>query len=136
MIAELERCADLGGFPLAVPSATIGPGPDYARKLAQEKQKLERVKAAYEAGVDTLAEYAAKKAKISAAIADLQQKQDGAASAAPSADAMKARTRDVLEILKSPNVSEAEKNAALRSILSYIVYNKPSGTLELYFSFE
>ena len=135
VIAELERCADLGGFALAVPAASIGPGPDYARQLAQEKKKLERVRAAYEAGVDTLAEYAAKKAKISAAIADLEQKQAGSAAAAPSAAAMQARTRDVLEILKSPDVTEAEKNAALRSILSHIVYNKPEARLDLYFSF-
>ena len=135
VIAELERCADLGGFALAVPAAPAGPGPDYARQLAQEKKKLERVKSAYEAGVDTLAEYAAKKAKISAAIADLEQKQAGAAAAAPSAEVMQSRTRDVLQILKSPTVSEAEKNAALRSILSHIVYNKPAARLDLYFSF-
>lgn len=135
VIAELERCADLGAFALAMPEAAIGPGPDYARQLAHEKKKLERVKAAYEAGVDTLAEYAAKKAKISAAIADLEQKQSGAAAAAPSAAAMQARTRDVLEILKSPDVSEAEKNTALRSILSHIVYDKPASRLDMYFSF-
>ena len=135
VISELERCADLGAFALAMPAASIGPGPDYARHLAQEKKKLERVRAAYEAGVDTLAEYAAKKAKISAAIADLEQKQVGSAAAAPSAAAMQARTRDVLQILKSPTVSEAEKNAALRSILSHIVYDKPASRLDLYFSF-
>lgn len=135
VIAELERCADLGAFALAVPSAPAGPGPDFARQLAQEKKKLDRVRAAYEAGVDTLAEYAAKKAKISAAIEALEQKQAGAAAAVLSAADMQARTRDVLEILKSPAVTEAEKNTALRTILSHIIYNKPEARLDLYFSF-
>lgn len=48
---------------------------------------------------------------------------------------MKQKTADVLELLKSPDATEAEKNAALRSILSHIVYNKPAHRLELFFMF-
>lgn len=132
VIAELERCADLGDFTVDLPEQHVGLGPDYARQISQEQKKLARVQAAYEAGIDTIAEYAAKKAKISSAIADLQQKQAGAV-ARPDPAQLRDRTRDVLAILKSPDASEAVKNTALRSILSHIVYDKPAHRLDLYF---
>lgn len=134
VIEELERCADLGGFALAVPERAAA-APDYARQLAQEQRKLDRVRAAYEAGVDTLAEYAAKKVQITAAMDALRAKSEGRAAAQPPAPDLRSRTRDVLQILKDPAVPEAEKNAALRTILSHIVYNKPAHRLELFFRY-
>ena len=134
VIEELERCADLGGFSLAMPEQAPA-APDYARQLAQEQRKLDRVRAAYEAGVDSLAEYAAKKAQITAAIEALRAKNEGRAAAQPSAPDLRSRTRDVVQILKDPAVSEAEKNTALRTILSHIVYNKPDHRLDLFFRY-
>lgn len=94
---------------------------------------------AYEAGVDTLEEYARKKAKLTAGIEQLRAEQaqaeaDAQAALIRPAD-MKRKTADVLDLLKSPDATEAEKNAALRSILSHIVYNKPAHRLDLFFMF-
>ena len=134
VVAELERCADLGVFTLAPPVRAAGEGPDFSGRIAAEEQKLRRVQAAYEAGVDSLEEYARKKAKISGEIAQLRRQAWRIAPQLSAAD-MKAKTRGVLDIVKSPAASEAEKNAALRTILSHIVYDKPASQLVLFFRF-
>ena len=134
VIAELERCADLGAFTVAPPQRPAASGPDYARLIRNEETKLRRVQDAYEAGIDTLEEYARKKAKLSAAVAQLRAQQaQEAAQRPPDPDAILARVVSVVDLLRSDAATEAEKNAALRSILSHIVYDKPHSRLELYF---
>lgn len=138
VIAALESCLESGVFPLA-PRMIPKPQKDYAHLIAVEELKLRRVQQAYEAGVDTLDEYARKKAKLTAGMEQLRAEQaqaeaDAQAALIRPAD-MKQKTADVLELLKSPDATEAEKNAALRSILSHIVYNKPAHRLELFFMF-
>lgn len=138
VIAALESCLESGVFPLA-PRMIPKPKKDYAHLIAVEELKLRRVQQAYEAGVDTLEEYAQKKAKLTAGIEQLRAEQakaeaDAEAALIRPAD-MKQKTADVLELLKSPDATEAEKNAALRSILSHIVYNKPANRLDLFFMF-
>lgn len=140
VIEALQHCVDIGVFPLApqVQKAAID-GPDYAKLIAAEQLKLKRVLAAYEAGVDTLEEYAEKKKKLQAAIDALRAEQAGAAASVPrsmSVEDMREKTAAVLEIIKSENVTEAAKNQALRSILSHIVYEKSAARLALYFSFD
>ena len=134
VVAELERCADLGVFTLAPPVRPAGEGPDFLRLISAEEQKLRRVQEAYEAGVDSLEEYARKKAKISAGIAQLRRQAARSDPQLSAAD-MQAKTRGVLDILKSPAATEAEKNAALRTILSHVVFDKPASQLVLYFRF-
>ena len=48
----------------------------------------------------------------------------------------RAKVRDVLQILTDLEVTELAKNKALRSIIDRIVYNKPEGTLDIYFSHD
>ena len=138
VVAALQSCLEPGVFPLA-PRMIPKPQKDYAHLLAVEELKLRRVQQAYEAGVDTLEEYARKKAKLTAGMEQLRAEQAQAESDAHAAlirpADMKQKTADVLELLKSPDATEAEKNAALRSILSHIVYNKPAHRLELFFMF-
>ena len=43
------------------------------------------------------------------------------------------KVSQVVEFIKRSDVSENEKNKALRSILTKIVYEKPSQNLALYF---
>ena len=138
VIAALESCMESSVFPLA-PRMIPKPKKDYAHLIAVEELKLRRVQQAYEAGVDSLEEYARKKAKLTAGMEQLRAEQaqaeaDAEATLIRPAD-MKQKTADVLELLKSPDATEAEKNAALRSILSHIVYNKPAHRLDLFFMF-
>lgn len=133
VISGLEACCENLTFPISPRAEADASAPDRSRQIAAERAKLRRVQEAYEAGVYSLQEFAERKAALEAAIRDLQG--EAARSAAPvvSPAAYRERVLSVLDLIKSPDATEAEKNAALKSVLSYIVYDKPNARLELYF---
>ena len=137
VIEALEHYSSSSVFPVAPHTVKQESGPDYEHLIAVEQVKLRRVLEAYEAGIDTLEEYAAKKARLTEGIKELQARAAQAETAARShlidpAD-MRKKVRGVLDVINDPAKSEAAKNAALKTVLSYIVYNKPKQNLELYF---
>lgn len=135
VVAALELAVDNLSFNLApAPMPSEGPAHDYSKLINAEKAKLERVKQAYEAGIDSLEEYAEKKSKINAEIAKLRRQAEKEAPA-PEIDlnAYALKVVCVLDVIKSSDVSESAKNEALRSILSHIVYEKEKQNLALYF---
>ena len=133
----LQYCADTMTFPVAPQTVKRREGPDYAHLIDVERLKLRRVLEAYEAGVDSLEEYAKKKARLTAGIEELQAKAAAAEAAliAQTSDPknMQAKILSILDLIRSPDATEAAKNAALRSVISYIVYDKDAPRLELYF---
>lgn len=138
VIEALESCITSGNFTIA-PRMIPKPSTDYDRLIATEELKMRRVEQSYETGIDTIEEYARKKKRLQEAIEALRKQQaaelaSAEAKAVNPAD-MKRKTLDVLEFIKNPDVTESAKNAALRSILSHIVYEKAAGRLALYFSF-
>lgn len=138
VIAYLEDCAATMSFPIA-PHAVPRPvsGPDYPRLIAVERGKLRRIQEAYEAEVYTLEDYASRRKEISARICELEHQRDAASEKAQAAaldpSAFRSRVLSVLDVLKDPDQTEAAKSAALRSIVSYIVYDKPNSRIILYF---
>lgn len=138
VIAALEYACDNLAFPVA-PHTVRRPaaGPDYAHLIAVERIKLRRVMEAYETEVYSLEDFARRKKEITARIHDLELQRDAAAAEenthAVDPTSYREKVRDVLRIVKDPQISEAAKNEALRSILSYIVYEKPENRLALYF---
>lgn len=138
VIAELENRVQTGVFPLA-PRLIPKPGKDYDHLIDVEELKLRRIQQAYEAGVDSIEEYARKKKRLTEGIEQLRAEQAAALASAEAASVtpadMRRRVADVLDLIKSPDVTEAEKNTALRSILSHIIYVKPQNQLQLFFNF-
>lgn len=137
IIAYLESCVETREFPLAPRNAPKADGPDYEHLIAVERIKLRRVQEAYESGVDDLHEYARKKQRLLSGIADLERQAAAALKEAESRQfdplAFRDKVLDVLAVIKSPDASEATKGEALRSVISYIVYDKPAQRLEVYF---
>ena len=138
VIAELENRVASGVFPLA-PHMIPKPGTDYEHLIAVEELKLRRVQSAYEAGIDSLEEYARKKKRLTEGIEQLRQEQaaalaEGEAKALSPAD-MRKKVSGVLAIIKNPEITEVAKNEALRSVLSHIVYLKSTNQLLLFFAF-
>ena len=64
-----------------------------------------------------------------------QEEERGKMPPPPPQSVMEYRVRGVLEIIKSPDIQEETKNAALRSITEKIVYAKPQNCLNIYFTF-
>ena len=138
VIAELENRLTRDDFPLA-PHMIPRPGTDYEHLIAVEEVKLRRVLAAYEAGIDTMEEYARKKQRLTAGIEELRRQQAEAeaaerAKAVTPAD-MHRRVAAALSIIQDPTTPESAKAQALHSILSHIIYEKRTNHLQLFFAF-
>lgn len=103
--------------------------------IEKEKKKLDRVREAYEAGVDNLAEYKNNKEKITSRINVLTEQLSSISS--KSADDLKKelhqRIESGLAIIEDPTASETVKNMAIRSFIENIIYIKPQGIVELHY---
>ena len=105
-------------------------------KLEEANRKFDRVKEAYESGIDTIEEYKQNKQKITKEISELKnliaeeenQKQDEVPEK-PSLVTSKFReeVRKVSDILKSDDISNEEKNGVLKSIVKEIVKTGEDG---------
>lgn len=94
-----------------------------ARQISREEQKLERIREAYEAGVDTLEEYRQRKAAIEQRIATLRDSAPPPAEPISPADFAAAHAAD-LEKLKDPDGDPAEQNEILRGFVRQIIFDR------------
>lgn len=116
-------------------AATTEKATDYEKLLLIEKRKLEKVKVAYEEGIDTLEEYKENKQRLTETINQLHAMialEEKPKQMFDSKNYSK-KVIDVINILRSSTASELEKNSAIRSIIHRIDYIKPEGELSLYF---
>ena len=138
VIAYLENSVATMNFPIAPHTIKKEQeGPDYDHLISVERVKLRRIQEAYETEVYTLEEFARRKAEISAQIRKLQE-QAAIANADARAKALdplafREKVQAVLAVLQDPAQDEAAKNAALKTVVSYIVYDKPAKRLAVYF---
>ena len=91
--------------------------------------RLERLKLAYEDGVDTLEEYKAKKKDITDEINKLKEMLEQAQEEEPKEEVKvdKKELRRLTEVLKDENVSNVEKNKVARTIFKEIVKGGKDG---------
>ncbi len=99
--------------------------------IEKERKKLERVKKAYEAGVDSLEEYRSNKEKILKTISELEKKQKTEFNTKDDFKKLSKTIRKSLEILEDNNCSESIKNLTLRSFVRQIVYLKKTQSIEI-----
>jgi len=109
---------------------------EWDKLILSEENKLERAKTALLDGAFSTKEYKALKETITDNIKklragkDAEEKENSIVVDIPEYTKKVAR---VLDIIKSPDVSEEAKNEALRSVLDKIVFNKPLYTFDFYF---
>lgn len=115
-------------------SATDSPIPALIQK---EERKLDRIREAFEAGIDTLDEYRKNKQRITEKITALRdQLAESESDTQPaSADAFIGRIESSLKTLTDPGSSAIIKNLTLRSFIDQIVFMKPSGRIEIVYQF-
>ena len=107
---------------------------DYDKLIAVEERKLERAKQAYLAEIDTIEQYAKNKEEIATRIDSLIAKRDAEDPAKEiDADAFAKRVSGIADFIKRTDVTEQEKNEALRTIIENIVYEKAKNNLAIYF---
>ena len=102
-------------------------------KIVEARRKLERVKEAYEAGVDTLEEYKQKKDAISNDISKLEEllKQEKEVTPISNSDkctdSLKCDLVKISDILKSNNLDNETKNRVAKSIIKEIIKTGDDG---------
>lgn len=134
VIEYLENAALSGEFSLYDEKGKIRSDPriNYQKLIENERAKLNRIKLAYQKGIDTLEEYAYNKARILDAVSKLEA---AAAAEAPPLDkaAYCKRILDVLKVVKNPKETESAKNSALRTVVRKIVFSRSANRFEVYF---
>lgn len=105
-------------------------------KIKKERAKLERIKSAYENGIDTIDEYKENKSKILQNIANLQAVLDNECKESKSKSEQKKAIEDfknkiakIIPIIADPNTPPDIFNSILYDIIDNIVYSKPNNEL-------
>lgn len=105
---------------------------DNSAAIKREQMKLERVKQAYEAGVDTLQEYKENKSAILQRIDQLK-----AESFCPSSEdayiTLRKKIQLGLDKLRSADTDEEAKNLILREFIEQIIFNRKDNSIMIYY---
>jgi len=106
---------------------------DWDKLIAQEETRLKRAKSALLDGAFSNAEYKEVKASVEETIARLKAEKAKDAAPVVDAESFAPQVKEVIAVLRAPDVSGEAKNMALRSIVDKIVFNKHAGTFDIYF---
>lgn len=136
VIEGLRETVKAGSITLdpKAPKISASSGVDYARLIAAEERKLSRAQDAFLSDAITVEDLKRMRAQIESQIESLRAAQaQETASAHTQPSTTIARIVEVLAVMESPDATPAAKNDALRSVISRIVYNKPDGTLDIFY---
>ncbi len=118
---------------LALRAASDNDRAPIMRRIDRLRAKLERVKDAYAAGVDTLEEYKAAKTAITAELADAQAQLNShtSESVTSAADDLRQAILNTLTLIEDENATVGQKYDALLSIIDRCEFDKNSETLSI-----
>ena len=105
-------------------------------QISKEEKRLERIRAAYEDGIDTLEEYKANKTKILQNIDMLKSKLSDSAVRDPKQidlSAYRHKIVEALEILKVPDISPSEFNETLILLVDRIIFDRKKSRIQIYY---
>ena len=106
-------------------------------QIEREQSRLERVRNAYEAGIDTLEEYRQNKEKFSATLEQLRRQlirlQTQESPQQETSRLPLCREQPLLPFLADPAVSEVEKNQLLRALIRQILFDRQNNCIEIHY---
>lgn len=104
-----------------------------AKELDKFKLREQRIRSAYENGVDTLEEYSQNKARLKKAREELEMKladiQIQPPRDVPSRQDVLSKVQTVYDIIRNPDVDSPTKGTLMRSLVEDIVYDKENGKM-------
>lgn len=105
------------------------------KQIIREKQKLTRIKEAYENGIDSLEEYQVNKRKTTELIEHLQDKKNTRRAEPKGELTKKARTEqsNAIEQLRNPDISAEQKNILLRTFIEKIVFDRVKNQVQIFY---
>lgn len=98
------------------------------RQIAVEQAKISRMKEAYTSGIDTLEEYKLNKSSAEHTLIKLNQLRDSVVMQPVDTTP---KQQSILDIIKSPSVSNKEKNDLLREVIDHIVFHRKDNRLKI-----
>lgn len=119
-------------------SQTPGEAENIQAALLRISHKKQRIKEAYENGIDTLEEYKAGKKRLEADEEELKNrlkdlKSSSDRNKSPDKNLLAVRIQKACDIISNPAMSYEKKGNALRSIVKKIVYDKQDGKLKFFY---
>ncbi len=139
IIQGMQRAVDEAQFNLVVTPATKKEQEELSmlrRALSLEKEKLLKIKCAFEAGIDSMDEYAESKKRISKNIQTIEEELSAKEKAQEAVFDKVEFGQKVAEVLATVNDDSIElsvKNDALRSVIDHIDFLKPENRFSIYF---
>lgn len=139
--AALDQILDTGVMNLRYKGPVVSDHEDEILALQKELSKLtlreDRVKDAYEAGIDTLEEYKENKNRLNKQRIELEQQlidlqNRSKETAAPDTEEALEQIRSVKDLLFNPEIGFEEKGTFVRSIIDEIVFDRASKSIEVY----
>lgn len=100
--------------------------------LESEKKKLIKIKEAYEEGVDTLDEYRENKQRVTKRINEIETELNKSLPVKIDKKDYAKKISAVLEVLVDPTETEVAKSRAIRTIVSKIIYHKPTNEFQVF----
>lgn len=135
VILGLEQVFENKDFKLSVKSLsqTVADCIDYTNLIEKENQKIQRIKNAYLEGIYTVEEVKEYKKSVEDKIKNLssRQVQLKQEKTKPRKENVKEK-KNFLATLKSPAISEKEKNEILKSFVDCIVFNRSTSSVDIF----
>ena len=114
-------------------SQTVADCIDYTNLIEKENQKIQRIKSAYLEGIYTVEEVKEYKKSVEDKIKNLssRQVQLKQEKTKPRKENIKEK-KNFLATLKSPAISEKEKNEILKGFVDCIVFNRSTSSVDIF----
>lgn len=101
-------------------------------QIAAEERKLQRARDAFQAGIDTMEEYAETKRRITAAIEQLEQQLNVTAPPTRSDEEYIAMIEGALTLLNDENADPGLVNSALLEIVDKVIYHADTKSIDVF----
>lgn len=140
VISDLEDILNLGSVEFSIKNAGMNSKSqvDFIKsQIKRVKQKLDRIRESYMAGIDTLEEYKVSKATLMKEL-DVLTTQEKAFSIVPeeAEKIMISNIKNVCDMLKSDAYNVVQKNSAVKSIIEKIIYDKENKHVDIYYHLD
>lgn len=103
------------------------------KELEKLKTREQRIRLAYEKGIDTLEEYGENKARLKRAREELEEKisdlKPKSSSTIPSKQDVLSKVKTVYDVIRDPDIDYPTKGTLMRSLVEDIVYDKEKGKM-------
>lgn len=135
VINAIKKDIEKNEFSIVLVQNKVSSDNEVTQKLIdKERFRLQRVKQAYEAGVDTIDEYKENKLKVLSKISELEKKLVVKELTKEEINKkLSGKIKKSFSILLDDTASQTVKNSVLRKLVREIIYNRKSDTVEIHY---